>query len=97
MVESSTDGLREVFVLTILGDGAACADDDLINEVFGEHSSVEEEGCCCASSSSSTSGKDNDDSLYNNSSSLVPRLPFCCVDGDFKSSPAPPQLLEESQ
>jgi len=88
MVESSI-GKALVF-LVILGDGAACADDDLINEVVGGQSS--EEGC----SSVSTSGRDNDVNLYNNnSSSVLPLLPFCSGFGAPKYSS--PLLLGEDQ
>jgi len=92
MVESSI-GKALVF-LVILGDGAACADDDLINEVVGGQSSSVEG--CSSSSSPSTSGRDNDDNLYNNnSSSVLPLLPFCSGFGAPKSSS--PLLLGEDQ
>ncbi len=43
MVESSMDGLRNDFVSTILGDGAACADDDFLINDLDAQSVVEED------------------------------------------------------
>jgi len=75
----------------IFGDGAACADDDLVN--VDEVMAVVGEG---GSSSSSTNGIDNDDNMCSNSSSVHP-LPFRSVLKPSPERPSPPLLLGEDQ